>query len=154
MRKLCTYPCCRNITTGGTTRCDKHKSKNKRSAVATERAAFYNTQRWRNFSRLLRQSRPICELCNRNLTSDVDHWLEISADKNHEYTFDERNMVCVCKACHNAKGRKIYRYLQNEDYQKLYQWLVSSHPRQDCVSYLHDWRKSQVEEAKKISKEN
>ncbi|EJG0013014.1 hypothetical protein NV104_002629 [Vibrio parahaemolyticus] len=147
MKKLCSYPNCRNITTDGVHRCIKHR-KTTRSNEVIQRAKFYNTNHWKKFSKYIRQQNPICEICNKELTSDLDHWLEVSLDKEQLYTFDRRNMVCMCKACHLRKGSKLQRLIRNNEYHKIYQILLVEHPRKSDVSYLHDWIEARIEEEK------
>jgi 5-methylcytosine-specific restriction endonuclease McrA len=139
MRKLCSYPNCRTVTTDGSHRCAKHAYKSRRSAPVIERAAFYSTTPWRKLSRLTRAERPVCELCQKELTSDLDHWLERSIAGAEEYELDPRNLICLCKSCHYRKGNQIKRLIHNEDYQTLYHKLLSEHPRPHDSHYLHDW---------------
>ncbi|ELH4810077.1 HNH endonuclease [Vibrio vulnificus] len=147
MRKLCTYPCCRNVTTDGNPRCEKHRTKPKSNA-AIERAQFYKSCRWTSFSKSIRKQRPVCELCQKELTEHLDHWLEVSLDKEYLYTFDERNMVCLCRSCHTRKTFQLHRLIKNDEYHKLYHKLLSEHPRPLESGYLHDWIKARTEEAK------
>ncbi|EHM6953360.1 HNH endonuclease [Vibrio parahaemolyticus] len=145
--KKCTAPGCRTICKDGSSRCFKHKHKRRRSVESTERIGFYNTPRWRKLSLSLRQQNPVCELCKRELTSDVDHWLERSVDLEEEYFFEPSNLVCLCKTCHQSKTSKLMRLIKNEDYQRIYQYCITHHPRQSDVDYLHSWIKKRSKKA-------
>ncbi|HDI3263904.1 TPA: hypothetical protein PMC50_002525 [Vibrio cholerae] len=109
--------------------------------VVTERAKFYSTSQWKSLSKSIRQQRPVCESCQKELTSDLDHWLEISLDQEHRYAFNPKNLVCLCKSCHLSKG-KYFRYLINSgSVQRIYQWALAHHPRKEDTDYLHEWIK-------------
>ncbi|HHG3075749.1 TPA: HNH endonuclease [Vibrio parahaemolyticus] len=141
MKKLCSYPSCKNISSDGSHRCSIHKYFQKRKEVVKERAKFYSTSQWKKLSKSIRQQRPVCESCSKELTSDLDHWLEISVDPEHRYALDPSNLVCLCKSCHLKKG-KYFRYLINSrDANRIYQWALAHHPRQDETQYLHEWIK-------------
>ena len=144
--KLCSAPCCKTIISDGSHRCIKHRT-TKRKAIILERGKFYNTTAWVKLSRMLRQQRPICEICNEALTEAVDHWLEISMTKG-EYNFNPHNLICMCNKCHSIKSSKLRRMILDGDVIKQYQELFNSHPRQDERDYLSAWAKERTKETK------
>lgn len=147
--KKCTMAGCREIVRDGKHRCLKHRSiKNKPNDETLERHSFYNTTRWKKFSRLMRQERPVCEICQRALSEHLDHWIEISIDSQYEYAFDPRNMVGMCRSCHISKTQKLKRFIKNEDYQRIYQWCYEHHPRKADRHYINDWRLSKNQKTK------
>ncbi|WP_141131190.1 hypothetical protein [Vibrio parahaemolyticus] len=148
--KLCSHPACREIVRDGSHRCIKHRKK-VRTKEVIERSGFYSTTRWRNFSLIQRQARPICEMCKKELASDADHWLERSVDADELYWFDERNIVCLCKSCHYRKGNIVKRFIEDGNYIKLYQWCLVNHPRQSEAYYLHDWIKTKEAKGEEAS---
>lgn len=139
MKKLCCETGCRVVTSNGNPRCPKHQRKSIRRAPVIERAAFYGTSAWRALSKNARAARPICELCNRELSADADHWLERSIAGADQYELHEANIVALCKSCHRIKSTKLYRLINQNDYQRIYLHLLANHPRQMDVGYLHDW---------------
>ncbi|MGF1787106.1 hypothetical protein L4D00_15025 [Photobacterium swingsii] len=147
--KLCTERGCNIVSTDGNPKCHLHRSdRRKPRAEVAERATFYNTTRWTKFSRLIRSERPVCELCDNELTSDLDHFIERSIDYRKDYEFDPRNMVCLCKACHYRKGTTVKRMIEAHDYNKLYQWMLNNHPRPQDTDYLHEWITNTLEDRK------
>lgn len=141
--KLCSHPSCRNISRDGNHRCHLHrKGSYKPNKEVQERSVFYNTTAWTKFSKRIRASRPVCEICDNDLTKDLDHWLERSIAHNTDYDFDERNMVCMCHKCHFNKSVKMRSLINSKEYHKIYQWLLNNHPRKNDTSYLHDWIRS------------
>ncbi len=136
--KLCSHPACKNISRDGNHKCYLHRQIRKRSAKAIERSGFYNETKWKQLSKSIRMQRPVCEICNKELTNDLDHWLERSIDHNDEFEYDQRNLVCLCKSCHTRKTTKLRKLITDKDYHKIYQWLINNHPRNE-TSYLHEW---------------
>ncbi|WP_154232784.1 HNH endonuclease [Vibrio parahaemolyticus] len=138
--KLCTHPCCKAIVRDGSHRCNLHRA-TKRSKEVIERSSFYNTTSWKKLSLSHRQQHPICELCQRELTSDCDHWSEISISPD-DYKLDPRNLVSLCKSCHYIKGNKIKQYIRHEDWNGIYLYLLNQSPREENKQLLHNWIKS------------
>lgn len=72
---------------------------------------FYNQRRWRNVSKLYRQSHPLCECkeckqLQRTLPAEVvDHvrGLKFLLDNNID-PYDEKELQSMSKKCHNKKS--------------------------------------------------
>lgn len=139
--KLCSHPACRAVVRDEHHRCTIHRQ-HKRSTEVLERSSFYSKANWKKLSLKMRQIRPVCELCQRELTSDVDHHLERIVDSDGSYELDERNLVCLCKSCHFQKGLAFRKLIKSGDYNKIYQWCLNKHPRPEDTGYLHDWIKN------------
>lgn len=65
----------------------------------------YNTDRWRKMRINYLGKNPICEVCNKNLATEVHHKIPISnAGSNVEMIyklgFDVNNLMSICKECH------------------------------------------------------
>lgn len=83
---------------------------------------MYNSTAWRQCSRLIRQSNPICEVCktiNMLNTSDVtDHIITINEGGS---VYDGRNHMAMCHHHHNIKSGK-------EKHQAiLIPWTLNAH---------------------------
>lgn len=139
--KICSNPNCNKKSIDGNPKCLIHRRfRNKpRNEEVIERSTFYNTTRWTKFSKSIRAEHPVCEMCNNEITSDCDHFIERSIDYRKDYEFDHRNMVCMCKSCHYTKGLAVKRMIDTEDYHRIYMWMLNNHPRKEDTDYLHEW---------------
>ncbi len=66
---------------------------------------IYNTGRWRKMRINYLGKHPICEVCNKELATEVHHKIPIStAGRNlsriYELGFDKKNLMSICKECH------------------------------------------------------
>jgi 5-methylcytosine-specific restriction endonuclease McrA len=65
---------------------------------------FYNSSKWRNFSRRFRRLYPLCQSCNNvgKITDGVvtDHIISINVGGA---VWDERNCQSLCRACDQKK---------------------------------------------------
>ncbi|ENM2832909.1 hypothetical protein AB6Q85_003309 [Vibrio cholerae] len=139
LAKLCTFPTCKTVVRDGSHRCINHRQA-KRTQEAVDRSQFYKTTSWRKLSLLKRKEHPICELCNKELVADVDHWLELLLDTEQTYALDPRNLVSTCKSCHLQKSAKVRQMLRHPHKNNIiYQWCINNHPRKEDIGYLHQW---------------
>lgn len=61
------------------------------------RKAFYHTARWRRLRRAQLSRQPVCQRCDSQLATDVDH-----IDGNNQNN-DLSNLQSLCKSCHSKK---------------------------------------------------
>ena len=115
MRKLCAHAGCKAVVdvdpaSKETALCLVHYKptvytpKKRYSHHEVNGKRIYGTYRWRKLSQRLRNERPLCERClTLGLTNDavlVDHRHEL---KDGGDPWDESNLECLCRACHNNK---------------------------------------------------
>ena len=60
---------------------------------------------WKRISRIYRQSHPVCEMCNVELSVDVDHIVPFSGVDDPRRT-DWSNLQALCRKCHNGKTHR------------------------------------------------
>lgn len=144
--KLCSEQGCRVIVRDGKHKCINHRWI-KRNTEVVERSRFYSTSAWKILSLGQRQLRPICEMCEKDIATDADHWCERILDPEEAYWLDSRNIVCLCKSCHYSKGNKMQRLMQKNDNNGIYLWLLNNHPRPSEAGYLHSWIETRKEKA-------
>tara|TARA_R110002020_G_scaffold422547_3_gene631669 strand:- start:26 stop:340 length:315 start_codon:yes stop_codon:yes gene_type:complete len=77
---------------------------------------FYNSRRWREFSRAYREKNPFCVKCHAKgivRQSDVTDHIERIKDKGPK--FDESNLQALCHSCHNSKsGKEAHGYKERK----------------------------------------
>ena len=57
--------------------------------------------RWRRLSQAIRRQRRVCERCKKVAAHDVHHKIPIA--KAPDRAYDPKNLVALCRACHNAE---------------------------------------------------
>jgi 5-methylcytosine-specific restriction enzyme A len=57
------------------------------------------TRRWAALSQLILRDRPICERCNRNISTEVHHLDGLGPNGPRGY--DMTNLQALCKSCHS-----------------------------------------------------
>ena len=107
-KRPCPYPGCPNLTDGQY--CEKHSRTARRQYDKYERAAGVNKTYGRAWSRIRARyaaAHPLCEMCLKEdrLTpvEEVHHILPVSRGGTH----DERNLMSLCKSCHNKIHREL-----------------------------------------------
>ena len=85
------YPNCPNLTLSGRY-CSIHKKNNK---------SYYSSKEWREIRAEVLQEEPICRICGKQPSNEVDHIIPI--DKGG--TSNRWNLRGTCKKCHSAKTR-------------------------------------------------
>jgi 5-methylcytosine-specific restriction protein A len=113
-RKPCRYPSCGVL--GNTPYCEKHTIK-KEVEVVAERIKYDKergtsasrgyTYRWSQYSKLYRQSNPLCVMCEAEgrLTKAqcVDHITPVSGPDDPEF-YNPKNHQSLCNVHHNIKS--------------------------------------------------
>ena len=64
-------------------------------------AKLYLHHRWRQMRAVKLAGKPVCELCQERLATDLDHIRAHQGDKS--LFFNLANTQAVCKPCHQAK---------------------------------------------------
>lgn len=103
MKKICTYPGCTRLTTGG--RCSEHRRQQYQDFQRdAERQRLYGTVRWQRMRKAQLERQPWCEDCLEAdlyvAAKDVDHVERHEGDVEKFYSGALRSL---CHACHSRK---------------------------------------------------
>lgn len=99
-KRHCLHPACRDWATYRG-RCPIHAKEHDRS-IDRKGKATYNTKRWQILRRHKLGLNPICELCDKNLATEVHHIVPI-AEGGEEFSLP--NLQSLCKPCHSGQTR-------------------------------------------------
>lgn len=72
---------------------------------------FYSISRWKSLSQELRKEHEICQLCNKNKSTEVHHifpFMHQFEDIREEVFLDKDNLICLCSDCHHQVHAKNY----------------------------------------------
>lgn len=72
---------------------------------------FYSISRWKSISYELRKEHEICQLCNKNKSTEVHHifpFMHQFEDIREEVFLDKDNLICLCTDCHHQVHAKNY----------------------------------------------
>lgn len=100
--RACRKPGCRNTAQDGSAYCPHHYLTSKPTAWATSTASRHDRgydNDWYKIAKVVRAEEPICRVCQRNATQQVDH----ITPKARGGTDDRTNLQGICKACHARK---------------------------------------------------
>jgi len=83
--------------------CEKHRRERARAFRAKRESGRGYTDRWQRVSKMVLRRSPICEICNRNPSTETDHILpKVEGGTDHP-----DNLQGLCKPCHSRKtGRE------------------------------------------------
>jgi 5-methylcytosine-specific restriction enzyme A len=102
--RFCSRPGCGVRVARG--ECQQHRKERRQRDDARRKGAahraVYQTPTWTRLKALVLSEHPVCQQCERNLSSVVDHVKPISAG-GAEY--DRENLQALCASCHNRKTR-------------------------------------------------
>jgi 5-methylcytosine-specific restriction endonuclease McrA len=110
--RLCLEPRCGNKATGRG-RCDEHRKQRerersearRRKVLTGERTAdavkVYHSQKWLNTRKAVLSRDPICQVCDNELSTQVDHIKPLSQGGD-PYALDGLQGICV--PCHAVKS--------------------------------------------------
>jgi 5-methylcytosine-specific restriction endonuclease McrA len=77
---------------------------------------IYNSTTYRNLRKARLIEHPVCEICNKNLATDVHHVIPIPRDADEltmkTYGLDPNNLIALCNDCHH----NIHRSLNNDKF--------------------------------------
>jgi 5-methylcytosine-specific restriction endonuclease McrA len=70
------------------------------SSTAPER--FYQQARWRKLSSICLREEPICRICKKHISQQVDHIIPVAKCEQYGISpFDRNNLRSLCIVCHN-----------------------------------------------------
>ncbi len=121
MKKLCLRPVCGRIADKDTGYCSLHYNmyldkleKQKESQKGPEAyqrklenrpyIKLYNSVQWKRMSKQKLNDNPICQDCEKRLSTEVDHITPHHGDL--KLFFDYLNLQALCKSCHSKKTVK------------------------------------------------
>ena len=102
--RLCLEPRCPNPATARG-RCDEHRKLLERERSRRRRAAtagVYKRKRWEIVRRFVLNRDPICKVCDKRLSTEVDHIVPLAEGGN---PYDPAGLQGICSPCHRAKTR-------------------------------------------------
>lgn len=102
--KLCLHPKCASPATSRG-RCDQHRQELERERSARRRASptqgyairIYHTKKWLLTRRAILHRDPICQLCDNELSAEVDHIKPLSQGGD---PYNPANLRGLCARCH------------------------------------------------------
>lgn len=72
---------------------------------------YYSLSVWKTMSQELRKEHEICQLCNKNKSTEVHHifpFMHQFEDIREEVFLDKDNLICLCSDCHHQVHAKNY----------------------------------------------
>jgi 5-methylcytosine-specific restriction enzyme A len=97
--RLCIEPRCRNVQTYRG-RCPEHARQRNRDTHRNRH--IYNSKRWRILRRKVLYAHPICQHCDQELATDVDHIQPIEQGGD---PWAIANCQGLCRSCHSKKTK-------------------------------------------------
>lgn len=112
---LCPKPCkvCGQAAVHGSKYCEQHADREKAEQQKRQKRwnaqkpawyRWYHTAHWEALRTLVLARDPICKICNRNASTDVDH---VTPHKGNWFLFcgglNMVNLQGLCAACHSRK---------------------------------------------------
>lgn len=100
--RACRKPGCRAYAASGSSYCEHHQLTSKPPAWATSTKSRHERgygDDWYAVAAIVRAEEPVCRICKREATQQVDH----ITPKSMGGTNDRHNLQGVCKRCHARK---------------------------------------------------
>ena len=100
-KRICRWAWCSNSCFGPYF--DQHKEAAKKKSAGKRKEdpdPFYKSWAWRNFRKMILNRDPICKICGRSASREVDH---IKPIKQGGDQLDSDNAQGLCKPCHSRK---------------------------------------------------
>ncbi len=97
--RLCSEPRCPNVQTYRG-RCPDHARR--RNQDTHRNRHIYNSKRWRILRRRVLYDQPICQHCDQELATDVDHIRPIGRRGD---PWAIANLQALCRRCHGRKTK-------------------------------------------------
>ena len=72
---------------------------------------YYSLSVWKTMSYEMRKEHEICQLCNKNKSTEVHHifpFMHQFEDVREEVFLDKDNLICLCSDCHHQVHAKNY----------------------------------------------
>lgn len=79
----------------------KERAKEREEFRGSKQSRGYGGE-WERISRMIRQERPVCEVCHDAPADDVDHIVPFNGVNDPTRT-QWSNLRAICRACHNGK---------------------------------------------------
>jgi len=92
----CKAPLCPELVAAGF--CDSHRADHRPKRHGTK---VYNSKRWKLLRRKKLNANPICEECEKELATEVDHVVDIHTRPDLAFTWS--NLRSLCSPCHGTK---------------------------------------------------
>lgn len=76
-----------------------------------EAQAIYNTTRWIKLRDAKLMANPICEVCNKELATQVHHkipFLQFQGQLRKDVAYNYNNLMSVCNKCHTEIHKKAH----------------------------------------------
>jgi 5-methylcytosine-specific restriction protein A len=87
--------------------------KEKKEKVGFDKYRIYNTSRWTKLRLKILLKNPICQVCGKELATEVDHIIPFSYGMTEAQKlrlgFDITNLQSICKDCHNEKHNNKFK---------------------------------------------
>jgi 5-methylcytosine-specific restriction endonuclease McrA len=84
--------------------------KEKKEKTGFDKYRIYNTTRWKNLRLKVLLKNPLCNMCGKELATEVDHIIPFSYGitdaQKLRLGFDITNLQSICCHCHNLKHNK------------------------------------------------
>jgi 5-methylcytosine-specific restriction protein A len=100
--RLCLEPRCPSPATGRG-RCDEHRKAIERDRSRRRRETtngVYKRKKWEMVRRFVLRRDPICKVCDRALSAEVDHVVPLAAGGD---PYDPTELQGICSPCHWEK---------------------------------------------------
>lgn len=116
---ICNHPSCNNLVEKKNTYCEEHiqhqieddrKKKERELKFRKGRWSnspndkLYNTPRWRELSKKIREEQPFCSFCSSTENLQVHHI--VKPNGNPTMFFDRDNLQVICRKCHYRETKK------------------------------------------------
>lgn len=92
--------------------------KPKATNYAFDKYRIYNTARWKSIRLKKLMTKPLCEVCNKALATEVDHIIPFSTGLTDRQKlrlgFDYSNLQSICHECHDIKHNRAKRNTEDE----------------------------------------
>jgi len=122
-KTICNQPNCPNTTDDrycadhkrDNTRADYRRDLDKQRADDPYRK-MRSTAQWRRTREFILSRDPICRMCHREASVEVDHIIMATmwcSTGEHNY-YDERNLQGMCHACHSRKTARETRFAMKQ----------------------------------------
>lgn len=83
---------------------------------------YYSTSVWKSMSYQMRKEHEICQLCNKNKSTEVHHifpFMHQFEDVREEVFLDKDNLICLCNDCHHQVHTNNYGNLGISERMKI-----------------------------------
>jgi 5-methylcytosine-specific restriction protein A len=90
--------------------CQYQETKKKKEISGFDKYRIYNTSRWSKIRTKVLLTHPVCQVCDKELATQVDHIIPFSTGMTDAQKlrlgFDVTNLQSICTDCHLEKHNK------------------------------------------------